>query len=294
MAKKKQGGTIAIPFLITTLISLILIGIPALYFYNKITLRGEEINNTNIKQEYAPTSADSGNILIVLDFNDQSLVKTFFILRAEPSTRRLILVPFLNSTQVKTQTKESTLNDFYATGGVQSVKSALEYTYEIKINKYIKFQDESFTKLCDIFGGASYNVPAGLKGFNSGEQFLGSDQIKNLITHYAFADEEQRVYYASGVLTAMINQTTGERIAGNLENNFNSVMNLVSDSDIAALDFSAKKDVITYIFAEDKYDAQFKNPSGTWENNVYIPSIDDIKEVKEWLSISMAESPVVE
>lgn len=290
MAKKKQGsGKIAIPFLITTLVSLILIGIPALYYYNKITLRGEEINGTNKSQEYAPSVSDSGNILVVLDFNDESLVKTFFVLRAEPMTRKFILVPFLNSTSLTTDNKTATINDFYSSGGIVSVKSALENTFDIKINKYIKLEDESFCKLCDIFGGASYNVPAGLKGFNAGEQYLSSEQIQNLITHYAFADEEQRVYYASGVITAMINQTTGERIAGNLETNFNSVMNLVGESDIAALDFTAKQKVIEYIFEEDKYDAQFKNPSGNWEDNMYVLSQDDIAEVKEWLADVSAE-----
>lgn len=287
MTKKKQrGGKIAIPFLITTLIALILIGIPALYYYNQITSRNEEIQDTNNSSGYSPSASDSGNILFVLDFDDDSLVNTYVVLRTIPMTRKFTIVPLLNSTVVSYNDKTSTIDEFYTSGGVESAQSAIENTFDIEINKYIKLNDAGFQKLCDIFGGASYNVPSGLKGFNAGEQYLSSEQIQNLITHYAFADEEQRVYYAGGVLTAMMNQTLGERIAGNIDTNFNSVMNLVGDTNITSMDFTTARQTIIYMFEEDKYTAQFKNPTGSWTDGLYQMNSDDMAEVKEWLSES--------
>ncbi|HCR73336.1 MAG TPA: hypothetical protein DIW26_02765 [Ruminococcus sp.] len=82
----------------------------------------------------------------------------------------------------------------------------------------------------------------------------------------------------------MINQTFGERIAGNLDTNFNSVMNLVPDTNITSMDFTNARKTIIYMFEEDKYSAQFKNPSGVWEDGLYQMSGDDIAEVKQWLS----------
>lgn len=284
--KKSRGGKIAIPFLVTTLIALIAMGIPALYYYDKITTRNEEIQGTNNNSEYVPSSADSGNILFIIDFDDDSLVNTYVILRTVPLTRKFILVPLLNSTVVSYNDKSSTIDEFYKSGGVETVQSAIQNTFDVDVSKYIKLNDSSFQKLCDIFGGASYNVPSGLKGFNAGEQYLSSEQIEKLITHYAFADEEQRVYYAGGVFTAMINQTFGERIAGNLDTNFNSVMNLVPDTNITSMDFTNARKTIIYMFEEDKYSAQFKNPSGIWEDGLYQMSGDDIAEVKQWLSQS--------
>jgi hypothetical protein len=283
--KRPKGGKIAIPFLITTLVALILIGVPALYYYNKITSRNEEIQGTNDSGEYVPKAKDSGNIFFVLDFNDDTLVNTFLVLRTDPSTRTFTLVPFLNSTVVQYNGKTSTIDEFYTSGGIESAKSAIESTFGITLNKYIKLDDISFQKICDIFGGASYNVPSGLRGFNAGEQYLSSEQIQNIITHYAFADEEQRVYYAGGILTAMINQTLGERIAGNIDNNFNSVMNLVSDTDITSIDFTAVRQIIVYVFEDDKYTAQFKNPMGEWADGLYQLSDDEKADVREWLSL---------
>ncbi len=285
MAKKAQkGGKIAIPFLITTLVSLIIIGIPALYYYDKITTRNEEIKNSNNTNEYVPEASDSGNMLFVLDFKDDNLVNTYFVLRSEPLSREFTLVPFLNSTEVTLDGKTQSLNDFYVGQGITSAEKAIESTFDITIDKYVKLDDISFQKLCDIFGGASYNVPSGLKGFNAGEQYLSSEQIQNIITHYAFADEEQRVYYAGGILTAMINQTLGERIAGSLDANFNSFMNVVQETDITSIDYNSAKNKIIYMFEEDKYTAQFKNPTGSWEDKLYKMNEDDKSEVKEWLS----------
>jgi len=289
MTKKPKGGKIAIPFLVTTLIALIIIGIPALYYYNRITSRNEDIQNTNDNSEYAPKPEDSKNIFFVLDFNDDTLVNTFIVLRTDPVTRTFTLVPFLNSTVVQYNGTTSTIDEFYTSGGVESAKSAIESTFGITLNKYIKLDDTSFQKICDIFGGASYNVPSGLKGFNPGEQYLSSEQIQNIITHYAFADEEQRVYYAGGILTAMINQTLGERIAGSLDTNFNSVMNLVKDTDITSMDFTAVREIIIYMFGEDKYSAQFKNPMGEWADGVYQLNADEKSDVKEWLSSASDE-----
>lgn len=287
--KKQKGGKIAIPFLITTLISLILIGIPALYYYNKITSRNEEIQETNDTGGYIPKAKDCGNIFVVLDFNDDTLVNTFFVLRTDPTTRTFTLVPFLNSTVVQYNGKTSTIDEFYTSGGIAASKSAVESTFGITLNKYIKLDDVSFQKLCDIFGGASYNVPSGLRGFNAGEQYLSSEQIQNIITHYAFADEEQRVYYAGGILTAMLNQTLGERIAGSLDTNFNSVMNLVSDTDITSMDFTSVRQIIIYMFEEDKYTAQFKNPMGDWADGLYQLSDNEKADVREWLSLNEEE-----
>lgn len=290
MAKKKQhGGTIAIPFLVTTLIALILMGIPALYYYNKITQRNEEIMNNNESKDYIAKAEDSGNILFVLDFDDESLVNTYFVLHTDPLSRKFVLVPFLNSTSISYNGKTSTVDEIYSNSGIETLKSAVASSVGVEINKHMKLDDASFQKLCDILGGASYNVPSGLKGFNAGEQYLSSEQIQSLITHYAFADEEQRVYYAGGVLTAMLNQTLGERIAGNIDTNFNSVMNVVSDTDIASMDFTAVRNIIIYMFEDDKYTAQFKNPTGSWNNGVYELNSDEIAEVKEWLSANTAE-----
>ncbi len=294
MAKKAQkGGKIAIPFLVTTLVSLILIGIPALYYYDKITTRNEEIKNSNNTDEYVPEASDSGNMLFVLDFKDDNLVNTYFVLRSVPLTRKFTLVPLLNSTEVTGEGKTQTLDEFYVNQGISSAEKAIEQTFGITIDKYFKLDDISFQKLCDIFGGASYNVPSGLKGFNAGEQYLSSEQIQNIITHYAFADEEQRVYYAGGILTAMINQTLGERIAGSIDANFNSFMNVVQETDITSIDYTSARPDIIYMFEEDKYTAQFKNPAGNWEDKIFKMNENDIAEVKEWLSES-AEDTVQE
>ena len=156
--KKSRGGKIAIPFLVTTLIALIAMGIPALYYYDKITTRNEEIQGTNNNSEYVPSSADSGNILFIIDFDDDSLVNTYVILRTVPLTRKFILVPLLNSTVVSYNDKSSTIDEFYKSGGVETVQSAIQNTFDVDVSKYIKLNDSSFQKLCDIFIQCSFRT----------------------------------------------------------------------------------------------------------------------------------------
>lgn len=91
-------------------------------------------------------------------------------------------------------------------------------------------------------------VPGGVKGFPSsaGEQYLGPQQMEKLISYGGFSGETQRISTAASLITAMVNQANGERIADNLDNTFDTLVNM-TETDISALDYQEMKYGIKFL-----------------------------------------------
>lgn len=282
--RKQKAGTIAIPFLITFLISLIVIGLPTIYLYNYLTTDTLASDSDNKGNEFTPKLSDSKTILFTLDPNDDEYLNCFMLLRSIPYTRTFVVLPVANNMYLESQGK--TVDAVYTATGMNKLKASLEEELSISIDHYMFFRDEGFEKLCDIIGCAHYTLPSGLKGFNPGSQFISSDGINHLITHYAFNTEEQRMTLAGSVIAQMINEAMGDRVAGNLDNSFNSVYALC-ETDITSIDFNNGKSAIVYMFADDKYSAQFRNLTGQWdENKIQHISDADIAELHDWFDIN--------
>lgn len=91
-------------------------------------------------------------------------------------------------------------------------------------------------------GGVNFALPGKIEGFSQtdGLQYLGPDQIEKVISYGGYGGGEiQRVSTAASLLTAMVNQTNGARIADNLDNTFETMVN-ANETDISALDYQDK------------------------------------------------------
>lgn len=282
--KKQKAGTIAIPFLITFLISLLVIGVPTIYLYNYLTTDTLASDSDKGGNEFVPKVSDSKTILFTLDPDDEEYLNCFVLLRSVPYTRTFVVLPIANNMYLENQGK--TVDAVYTTTGMNKLRSSLEEELGITIDYYMFFRDDGFEKLCDIIGCAHYTLPSGLKGFNPGSQFISSDGINHLITHYAFNSEEQRMTLTGGVIAQMINEAMGDRVAGNLDNSFNAVYALC-ETDITSIDFTDGRAAIIYMFEDDKYSAQFRNFTGEWdENKIQHISDADIAELYDWFDIN--------
>lgn len=279
--KKKKKKGIAIPFLATILISLIVIGIPVFNYYQKLTYEEEIPENEDALGNYKPVENDSSTILFIVDLDNTDGQDTFMLLRTMPIVKTFGCVPIANSTLVTFENTSDTIGNIYLKNGVSGVRTAIENTLEVNIDKYIKLNEQSFEKICDILGGVNYYIPADVKGFNKGQMYLSSKQIQSLVTHYEFNDDD-RNYIVGSLVTSMLSQTMGDRVSENLDTSFNSLINIM-ETDITTIDYQDSKKAIQYMFDSKDYIAQYKIPDGSYNaSNQFIINDEFKQELNEW------------
>lgn len=344
--KKKKSGSIAIPFLLTFLISLIIIGGIAMIIYDKID--SESSSLITMKNE-AGTLSDSDNhsILFILDLSDtiddedeeeeeetqeetqaptkpeeddeeeekvydwevtdedleEKEVKpkkyTFMLMRSMPVDKQMVFIGLPENMLAGEQNK--TLSEIYEESGGGELKSAAEFSLEVPIDRYMIFDSKSFQKLCNIMGGVNFAVPGNVDGFkkSDGLQYLSADQIEKIISYGGFGGGEvQRVSTATSLITAMVNQTSGARIADNLDNTFETMVNS-TETDISALDYQQKKYALKFLlkYSDPSDDetvstrAKFITPFGTQTSESFILDVSFLEEIKPYFTVETTEPP---
>jgi hypothetical protein len=286
--KKKKKKGIAIPFLVTILVSLIVIGIPVFKYYQQLTDKSDVEEDSNSLGTYVPKAEDSSTILFILDLDDTDGQDTFMLLRVMPVIDTFACVPIANSTLATYDNNADTVENIYLKNGVSGVRSAIESTFEVTIDRYIKLNEQSFQKICDILGGVNYYIPADVKGYNKGQMYLSSQQIQDIITHYDFNDDD-RCYVVGSLITNMLSQTMGDRVAENLDNSFNALINIM-DTDVTTIDYQDSQKAIEYMFNSKDYLAQYEIPTGSYNANSQFVVDDDFKqELATWFSGEILE-----
>lgn len=272
MAKNKNGS-IAVPFLVTIFVGLLIIGGAALFIYNYFGLSNEEELSEPIPRSVSTaTYEDSHTILFILDTPEKRCKSTFVLMRSIPKDKKILFVGLPSNTISLIDGKQASLIDSYERGGAPSAETFTESTLGIEIDRYMIFDSESFIKLCDIIGGVSYAVNVDIAGFEdtTDEQYLNGEQIVTLLTYPLFADGEvQRAYTASSLISTMINQADGTRLANDFDRNFNTIINM-TNSNITAVDYKEKKGAIKTMFERGTSIARFRIASGTTATNDFI------------------------
>lgn len=339
--KKKKSGSIAIPFLLTFLISLIIIGGIAMIIYDKID---SESSSLITMENEAGTLSESDNhsVLFILDLSDtvddegeeeeteeeteaptepeeddedekvydwevteEDLEEeeakpkkyTFMLMRSMPVDKQMVFIGLPDNMLAGEQNK--TLAEIYEESGGGELKSAAESSLEVPIDRYMIFDSKSFQKLCNILGGVNFAVPGNIDGFkkSDGLQYLSADQIEKIISYGGFGGGEvQRVSTATSLITAMINQTSGSRIADNLDNTFETMVNS-TETDISALDYQQKKYALKFLlkYSDPSDDetvskrAKFITPFGTQTSESFILDVSFLEEIKPYFTVETTE-----
>ena len=283
MANKKTGH-VALPFLATIFIGLIIIGGFAygLYRYfgfGKVEQPPEPVPRTSGQI----TAEDNHTMLLVLDVPEKHSPPTFMLMRSLPLKKQLIFVGIPSNSIALVDGEQLSIIDNYNNGGAASASEFVEKVFDIKVDKYMKFDSAAFQKVCDIFGGVTYPVNADIAGFkNDGsQQYLNSDQIETFVNYLMFdGGEYERAFTSAAVLSSMVNQSDGKRIADSFDNNFSIVINMV-DSNVTSADYKARKNGIKNMFEYGSAIAVPLSLDGTAAGDDFIPSstfIDNIKE----------------
>ncbi|MBP1565225.1 MAG: LCP family protein [Oscillospiraceae bacterium] len=256
MFKKRKKESVAIPFLASMMVTLILVGLPVSKIYSQLLEKKEASETTKNSLIFTPTSKNDTTILFVYDTDDNALRDSFAVLRTSAQSKSFIFIPVSNDMLCDNKK----MSDIYKQGGVIELQAAVEKTLDIDVQRYMKLNDEAFTLICDALGGVNYNVPDGLRGLNEGTQYLSSEYILKLVSNKKFA-EDARTVTIGAVMADMISQTTGNRVSDALDYTFNSLINIVQ-TDITSIDYDNQKKAIEYIFNSNQFKASYRIPTG--------------------------------
>ncbi|MDE5835106.1 MAG: LCP family protein [Ruminococcus sp.] len=282
MAKKKSGR-IAVPFLVTIFLGLLIIGGGAYFIYNYLGLnKSAPLDEPTPRAASIVTKEDNHTILLILDEPDQKCSSTFVLMRSKPVEKRMIFIGIPTNTISIIDGQQEHIQSSYERGGAQSAVKFVNQTFGITVDRYMKFDSESFRKVCDILGGVTYYVEPDIAGFKKegGEEYLNSRQIETLITYPMFNGREvQRAYTASSILSSMINQTDGKRVADNFKTSFDSIINMIS-TDVTAVDYKNRQHAIRNMLENGTSIANFIVLDGEISNDDFIPSEVFIESVR--------------
>lgn len=283
MAKRKKGS-IAIPFLLTFFIAIIAIGGVGIFAFNYIEKSKEvELSEPVGKTAGVAEYADSHTILFILDTPESKCKSTFMLIRSIPKEKKILCVGIpSNSIQVINGVQYS-IAEYYESGGGKYASDFIAQQFGIDTPKYVIFDENAFCKLSDIMGGVSYAVSVDIQGFDDTkkEQFLNGKQIVTLLTYPLFKDgEKQRASIVGSLMSAMINQSDGERLANSLDRNFNILIDMVN-TNITAVDYKEKKDAIQFMLNYGTTISRFRMMTGTNTGNYFLMDESFPQEIKD-------------
>lgn len=345
MSKKKKSGSIAIPFLLTILISVAIIGSIVLIILEKLDTDSTSLV-TMTGEAGTVSEEDNHTILFVIDLSDsiaedkkdkaeeeaqeseaeeevsdeeaeeeeeiydwevieeeveiEPKPYTFVLMRSIPINKQMIFTG-LPDNMIAGEYNQS-LADIYESAGAAELKAACEYTLEVPVDRYMVFDSASFRKMCNIMGGVEFAVTKDIGSLkqSAGMQYLSAEQIEDVLTFGDYGGEIQRVSTAASLLTAMANQANGTRIADNLDNTFNSMVNS-NDTDISAIDYQEHKYAIKFMLKYSDPDenetvsdrAQFITPFGTQTKEKFVLDTAFIDEISQYYitKVEATEAP---
>ncbi len=283
---KKKAGSIAVPYLVTIFIGIIIVGGGTFFLLRYLgILDGEKKLPEPTPRQITTTSyADNHTILFILDEPEKKKCSTtFMLMRSVPKDKKIVFLGLPTNTIAVIDGTQQSLDASYQSGGASAAVNFTEHLFGITVDRYMKFDSSAFIKLCDILGGVSYPVSADIAGFNGdgSEQYLNAEQIDKLVTYSMFKDgETERAYTVSSVISAMVNQASGMRIADNFDNTFNTIVNM-TDTNITAVDYKTHKTAIKNMFERGNSISKFFIMDGSAAYDDFIPSDAFIRDFVE-------------
>ena len=246
---KKNTGSIAIPFLITLLVSFVILGGIIFFLFGGFGGGGDSLKQlepeiTLISEE------DQFNLFCVLDTEESDKPVCYMFFRFNPVAKRNTCIALPANLAVNNNGASTKLDNVYHMSGVTAARDAAAAALNMTLDRYMVFDSTSFQKLCSILGGVECIVDEKIVGLQESDkmQYLGGSQIQLYLTYPDFTGgEAQRMVVVDSTIAEMLNQTDGSRISETLDRSFSTIINLVKDSDVTAQDYKNRKHAMKYM-----------------------------------------------
>ncbi|MBR3282325.1 MAG: LCP family protein [Ruminococcus sp.] len=286
MAKKKSGS-IAVPFLATIFIGLLILGGAVFFIYQRYFKKDDTPPAPKARDVKVVSYEDNHSVLLILEEPEQKCSETFVLMRSIPKDRRILFLGLPSNTIAVVDDQQQSLKGAYERGGGASAASFISSIMDIDIDKYMVFDSDSFKITCDKLGCASYPVDVEIAGLKSDGtlQSLTSEQMETFITYSLFSGgEAERAFRAAHMLSYMVNGSDGMYISDSADSIFNEVINMV-ESNITSVDYKNYKEAIKLLFSQKKQYgdniAVAIQLDGTTADSDFMPSTNLIEQVVE-------------
>lgn len=240
----------AIPFLITILISMIVLGGTALYFYKRLTKDPTELPPMPSAMA-SITEQDINEVLFILQPSETDSQPAVMLMHFDPIRKDEHCIGIPLTMLVDHDGREMTVRQCLENHGAIALKNAIGKTLDQPIARYLMMNTAGFAKLTSLIGNVSCVVTIRDNGLRpaSTSQELDSSQFQTLLTSKKYSSEQERSAIIGLSVASLLNQCDGKRIAGNLDGYFSATINAVT-TDVTAMDFSAHRHAIAYMFEQ--------------------------------------------
>ena len=249
---KKKSGSIAVPFLATIFIGLLIVGGAAFFIYNRYFKKDDTPPVPKPRDVKIVSYEDSHTILMILNEPDQKCSSTFMLLRSIPKDKRILCLGIPSNTIALVDDKQQKLSETFERGGGGSAASFVSTFMGVDVDRYMVFDSAAFKSTCDKFGCVSYPVDVEIAGMKSDGslQSLTSEQMETFVTFSLFSGgEAERAFRAAHMMSYMINGSEGEYVADSFDNIFSDVINMV-DTNITSVDYKNYNEAIKQMFSQ--------------------------------------------
>lgn len=263
MSYKK--GAVAIPFLITFLVSLVLFGATAWYMY-RITVDDDaptEAASTS-DTRIGITAEANHAILFAYDngMNDTDLA--FVVVYCLPVDERTLSIPISPKTMCTTDMGTQSLAQVYRSAGIGAVANAISTQIGVEVSRYMLLDSYGLEKLHSIMGGVTVYVPGEYTELSSGDKSVNSEQLSDLITYPFYSGgEDFRTKFIGIAAQNMINTGFGESLSARLKTSYET-LSAVCETNITATDYANYQEAAEHLVANGRGTCVLVIPSGTW------------------------------
>lgn len=286
--KKRSQAPVALVYVVTVLVFMALISMISVYLLKTFNIIGKE------EEEEAVVTVHTFNDLFAR-VNSKGVLSEMTLIRIDPTDNSILVVP-IPALTLNSQNKV-TMRDTYADAGMAGVKEAVEATLGMKVDNYATLTNESFERVCDIYGGITYQATEELYylskendandiSIRKGELVtLAGRQIRLLTQYPVFSNGKQGNNEFLGLaMESLINNMFlhSNITRDNLDNLYN-IITTNSDTDMNIDDFKLQKSYIKDMLSGGIVPAEKMVPEGTWAENDENFTISDkfIEKLKE-------------
>ncbi len=298
-----RGVKIALTYLITIVLTLLIIGGIGILVLREV-MKPKEQKGPDIQLEemvtiddYIPVPANNKTTLIIYDSERRMSGCCFMLVRMLAEERHITVMPIPADMYADVDGTEDSLYEFYRLGGTADAVKAVEASTGVKIDYYLKLNDESFVTMVDIFGGVDFHVPYNLEYsnpdtgeetiFREGDTYLDSRDLRKIITYPLYnSGEEYRAKMLGVAVDDLINRNVTPGFSNYIDDYFSTIINSQVETNFTAYDYEEHGMAIKYISESDEKICQLLTVTGAYnENSLFVLDENFIKSLTERLKL---------
>lgn len=312
MAKKRASqAPVLLAYVMTMLVCLVIFGSAAVVLLDMFVTQPKEQREKeqqkaqNQLQEEVVSDVDysASRRTILFVGAEGETINGMALIRILPDTVSVKIMPIPTKTVAVVGSSTETIATHYENGGMTYLKTAVENTFGVTCDKYIKISNDGWNSLVEYFGGTStYVFPQELyykneatgetTSFGQGQatRTLWGDDIRRIITYPLYKDGETQIRVVGEIGASLINSgcyTYKESILNNIQNIFNTIFNN-SDTDITSRGFKDNREALEYLVENAGVaPCTYRLPDGSWDSRGNFTASEEFKaQLKEYFEIS--------